>query len=420
MTSQKKIAKPLATVLNNTYARALEAREAVEHRLASLLRQEQVVRLCKVEPKANVLINLFNHETLHHIEQGRIQREINKLERYQSELPERLSNYDMALQAIDQVTEDVFAASNRASIKGATVPWPDLPKILLDDLWPSNWPPRPRLVQSDAVSGMAYVFDNNIYLPPPQLPSPKLFKLVIDGHVIELEALYEEGIGFFNSSLESYLSGLISSRWPAITEAVRSGIRWPQLDDYLAECEHPWLPKFFVDEFFGLRGTLERREELANIMAKISPDAGRWYLSMQPQRYSLKNFVKLDPRIIEELISLGLVRWGSDMPTEEMLREIPPSEVKLLFLLAGMPPPRGYEAAVSKYGELASVHGEEFIKQRIRRSIDPSEIIEVVEIEGWNSEERLGPRARANVLVSTLILLHDRNSEAQQVIRWNK
>jgi hypothetical protein len=419
MQVQKKIAKPLATVLNSTYARAMEAREAVEHRLASIPRQEGVVRQWQENPKAMAATHYPNCEVSSYPVQTRIQRELETLERYQTELPERLNRYAMALQAIDLAIEDVLVANSRAASSWPTVPWPSIPKVLHDDSWPSNWPPRPSPCECGGVGEMAYIFDSNRSLPPPRLSSPTLFTLDIADHVIELESLYEEGVRSFTVALEDYLNGETSSRWPAIIEVVRCGICWPQLDRYLAECKQPWLPKFFVDETFGLRGTLERRDELADLLAEISPDAGRWYLSTQPMRYRVQSFDELAPSVLEELMAIGLVRWGPDMPSEELLLEVPFSEVKLLFLLAGISPPRGFDAAAARYGELVLAHGEDYLKRRIRRFVDPSEVIEVREVDGWHREERLGPRARANILVSTIVLLNDGDPEALQVISWN-
>lgn len=419
MLVSQKIAKPLAAVLDSAYARALEAREAVEHRLASIPRQETVVRQWQENLPAMAATHYPGYDVSSYPVQTRIQREFATLERYQAELPERLDRYATTLQTIDRTIEEVLGLIKRASPSGPTVPWPPLPKVLQDDLWPSGWPPRPSPCECGGVGEMAYIFDSNRSLPPPRLSSPTLFTLDIADHVIELESLYEEGVRSFTFAFEDYLNGVTSSRWPAIIEVVRCGICWPQLDRYLAECKQPWLPQFFVDETFGLRGTLERRDELADLMAEISPDVGRWYLSTQPMRYRVQTFDDLAPSVLEELMAIGLVRWGPDMPPEELLHEVPFSEVKLLFLLAGLSPPRGFDAAVARYGELVLAHGEDYLKRRIRSFVDPSEVIEVREVDGWHREERLGPRARANVLVSTLVLLNDRDPEALQVISWN-
>lgn len=419
MLVSQKIAKPLAAVIDSAYARALEAREAVEHRLASIPRQESEVRQWQENLPAMAALHYPGHDVLSYPVQTRMQREFATLKRYQSELPERIGCYATALRAIDRTIEEILGLIKRSSTTGPMVPWPPLPKVLRDDSWPRGWPPRPSLCECDKVGEMAYSFDSNCLLPPPRMSSPTSFTLDIAKHVIELESLYEEGVSSFTFSFEDYLNGITSSRWPAIIEVVRCGISWPQLDRYLAECKQPWLPKFFVDETFGLRGTVERRDELADLMARISPDAGRWYLSTQPSRYRVQSFDDLAPGILEELMAIGLVRWGPDMPPEKLLYEVPFSEVKLLFLLAGLPPPRGFDAAVARYGELVLAHGEDYLKRRIHGFIDPSEVIEVREVDGWHREERLGPRARANVLVSTLVLLNEGDSGALEVISWN-
>jgi hypothetical protein len=362
---------------------------------------------------------LPRHDVSSYPVQTRIQREFETLKRYQAELPERLDCYTTALLVIDRTIEEVLAAVNRASSYGPTVPWPILPKVLQDDPWPSDWPPRSSQYERDGPEEMAYIFKLNRSLPEQRLPSPTSFTLDIVGHEIKLKTLYEEGVSSFTTALNDFLTGSTSSRWPAIIEAVRCGIGWPQLDRYLAECKQPWLPEDFVGEMFGLRGTLERRDQLADIMAQISPDAGRWYLSTQPMRYRVRGFDDLDHSILEELMAVGLVRWGADMPVEELLHELPFSEVKSLFLLVDLSPPRGFDAAVARYRELVSAHGEDYLKRRIRSFVDPSDVIEVREVDGWHREERLGPRARANVLVSTLVLLDEENSGALQVISWD-
>ena len=256
-------------------------------------------------------------------------------------------------------------------------------------------------------------------MPPRRLPSPKSFSINIAGQEVKLFARYEDGVNPFIIALEAFLYGASSSRWPAIIEATRCGIRWPQLDSYLTECKNPWLPLDFVGTEFGLRGTLSRRDELADVMALISPDAGRWYLSEQPRRCRLNDLLN-GHDILEELMVIGLVRWGPDMAPSELLRELPFLEVKSLFASAGLSPPRGYDAAVARYDDLVSIYGKEKLQCLIRSFVDTSTVIEVREIEGWDREERLGPRARANVLVSTLVLLHEEKPGALSLINWKK
>lgn len=70
-------------------------------------------------------------------------------------------------------------------------------------------------------------------------------------------------------------------------------------------------------------------------------------------------------------------------------------------------PPRGFDAAVARYEALVSVLGKDKLQCLIRSFIDESTVIEVREIDSWDREERLGPRAHANVLVSTLVILHE-------------
>jgi hypothetical protein len=416
---QASIEKSLAAILDGAYARALVAREAVEHRLASIPRQEAVVRQWRENLPAMAATHYPGYDVSSYPVETRMRKEFATLERYQAELPERLDRYATALQTIDRTIEEILGLIKRASPSGPTVPWPPLSKPLKDDPWPSGWPPRPSRCECAGSNEMAYVFDSGRSLSPPRPPSPTTFFLDIAGHVIELGSHYEEGASSFAIALEEYLNGATSSRWPALIEAIRCGIRWSQLDSYLAECKQPWLPEDFVGEMFGLRGTLERRDDLADVMAQISPDAGRWYLTTQPMRYLVQMLDNLNHDILEELMAVGLVRWGADMSPKELLRELPFSEVKLLFLLGGLSAPKGFDVAVARYEELVSAHGEDYLRQRIRSFVDPSEVIEVREIDGWHREERLGPRARANVLVSTLVLLSEGNRGALQVIDWN-
>ncbi len=418
MKAPKKITKSLAAAIDSVYARAIEAREAIEHRLASIPRQEAIVRQWQENLSAMAALNYPGHDLSSYPVQTRMQRELEKLERYRIELPERLKSYSTALQAIDRTIEEVHVAINCNPSSGLTEPWPVFPKLLRNNPWPSNWPPRPCEPESEDITTKSYFFDTNRALPPKRQSSPTSFSLEIANREIKFQVLYRDGVNEFTTTLKNFLNGRGSSRWPAIIEVIRCGIRWPQLDQYLNECKAPWLPEDFVDAEFGLRGTLARRDELAELMAQISPDAGRWYLSMQPSRYRVRELKNVDSSVLEELMAIGLVRWGANMSLKELLYEVPFSEIKSLFSLAGLSPPRGFGTAIERYGELVSIRGEDYLRRWVRSFTDPSDVIEVREIDGWDREERLGPRARANVLVSTLVLLHEGNRGAVQVLAW--
>lgn len=56
--------------------------------------------------------------------------------------------------------------------------------------------------------------------------------------------------------------------------------------------------------------------------------------------------------------------------------------------------------------------------QWIRQFVDPSTVIEIREPRGWHREARLGPRARANVMVCTLVLLHESDVGPRQILNW--
>lgn len=414
-----RIVKPFAQALNLAYERAMRAREAVEHRLISISQQELIVRQWR-DNLPRMAAELYpRQDVLSYPVQTRMLRDFEKLERYHSELQERLEHYATTLQTIEQISNHILVATNRDSFSEPTVLWPACPSMLCDEPWPPHWPPRPEQTSCESPSKAEYSFNTDRSLPPRRLPSPKSFSINIAGQEVKLFARYEDGVNPFIIALEAFLYGASSSRWPAIIEATRCGIRWPQLDSYLTECKNPWLPLDFVGTEFGLRGTLSRRDELADVMALISPDAGRWYLSEQPRRCRLNDLLK-GHDILEELMVIGLVRWGPDMAPSELLRELPFLEVKSLFASAGLSPPRGYDAAVARYDDLVSIYGKEKLQCLIRSFVDTSTVIEVLEIEGWDREERLGPRARANVLVSTLVLLHEEKPGALSLINWKK
>jgi hypothetical protein len=420
MQPPKKISKTFASALHLAYERALKARDKIEHRLITIPRQTRVVRDWTEDLLETAARQYPGHDVSSYPVQTRMQRDIETLERYQTELQDALISYSSALKEIDTTIEYIITATNSNSLTKETLPWLAKPEVLIDDPWPQNWPPCPDISENKELDNPAYYFNLNLRLPPPRPPSPTIFTLDIAETQIILHTRYEEGIEPFKNALEdffSYDSASSSSRWPAIVEATRCGIRWPLLDRYLAECKHPWLPTDFVNAEFGLRGTLARRDQLADVLAKVSPDAGRWYLSSQPGRSWLRNYEE-SHCILEELVVAGLVQWGPKMPPGEMLREIPFTEVKSLFALATLSLPRSFNNAVARYEELVNAYGTDSLLRKISTFVDNSEVFEVLEVDGWDREERLGPRARANVLVSTLVLLYEGDTGPLQIIEW--
>lgn len=417
MEKPKRIVKPFASALSLAYDRVIRAREQIEHRLVTIPRQEKVVLQWTENLLETAAAQYPGQDVLSYPVQTRMQHDIEKLERYRRELQDGLSRYSAAMQEVDRTVEYIITATNSGLFSGDTVRWPTQPNELLDDPWPSHWPPDSDLLAGEMPGEFAYSFNNNRPLPLQRQRSPTSFTLEIADQEILLHALYKDGVECFKIALDSFFNGQSSSRWPAIIEAIRCGISWPQLDRYLAECNKPWLPTELVCAEFGLRGTLTHRDQLADFLSKISPDAGRWYLSSSPGLHMLGDSIE-NHSIYEELMAVGLVLWGPHMPLNEVLRYVPFLELKSLFALAALPPPRGFDNAVERYGELVSAYGEDCLRSKIRYFVDISKIIEVREVEGWNREDRLGPRARANVLVSTLVLLQEYDKGPFKVLKW--
>lgn len=417
-----RVPKPLASALTSAYRLAMTAREAVEHRLASMGPQERIVQRWQENPIGMAAKRYPGRELSSYPVQTRMAREIDKLNRYREELPKRLQEYVSALDAMDRRIRQVYAACERTGTKGSTVPWPHPPAPLTSDPWPKHWPPRlqPDIATTGLSNATAYTFDFTRKLPPPRPADRRAFTREIAGRLVKLEAFYADGIGRFMGALYTYLDGESSSRWEAITEAVRTGIRWPQLDRYLAECATPWLPRDFVDEQFGLRGSLARRDDLAALLSTVSTGAGTWYLSQYPGLKALSEDTLLDVDVdeLEQLMAAGLVASGTVMPTDDLLVLVPFGEVRALFALAGLPSPRGYEAAKARFADIVATLGNDYIESWIREYVDPSRFIKVREPCGWSREERLGARARANVMVSTLIMLHEGDPGPEQILTW--
>lgn len=410
---------PFAIALSLAYDRAMTAREAVEHRLSSIPSQERVVSRWLNETAIFAAEEYPGWDLHSYPIQTRIQNECDKLARYQNEIDSRLVKYEEALKALEQVKIKILAVKARASSPEIEDVLKSCPKVLSRNPWPADWPPRTKFQYHESPLFETHSFKRNVALPAHPSRSQTTFHLNLAGHVIELFAVYQEGIPFFKDALSAFLyEPGVSSRWPAILEAIRCGIRWPLLDKYLKEVQNPWLPRDFVDDDFGLRGSLVRRDELADLMNQVSPEAAHWYLTQHTGTMMLyEDFVDSD--IVEELMSIGLIKWGPDMPMGELLRNIPFPEVKSLFALADLTPPRGYDAAVAKFSTLIDAYGKDEIESKIKSLVDVSRIIDVLEIDGWEKEERLGPRARANILVSTLVMLDEGDPGPLQIVNWN-
>ncbi|MEY8772980.1 hypothetical protein AB6T85_21445 [Erwinia sp. ACCC 02193] len=409
---------PLALALSLAYERALAAREAVEHRLTSIHSQEFLVQRWLNETATIAAEQYPGSDLDSYPVQTRMQREFEKLERYKGEIDNRLVKYSATLKDLENLKKKIITDKERASsldIKKMLKSWP---KILVRDPWPGYWPPQKKMCPREAVFHERFAFRKNKSLPTPPQPSLIPFHINLAGQKIELLARYQEGISLFQADLYALNDRSYTSRWPTILEVIRCGIRWPILDQYLEEAEAPWLPKDFVDEVFGLRGSLTRRDKLADVMNQISKDTAYWYLSNWTGRTVLNEDFN-DKDIIEELMSVGLVKWGGDISTYEMIYNIPFPEIKYLFAYADLKIPKSYNIAVDRFNELIKAYGKDEIEWKIKSLVDVSRVIDVLEVDGWDREERLGVRARANVLVSTLIMLDEGDPGPLNIINWN-
>ena len=126
------IVKPFAQALNLAYERAMRAREAVEHRLISISQQELIVRQWR-DNLPRMAAELYpRQDVLSYPVQTRMLRDFEKLERYHSELQERLEHYATTLQTIEQTSNHILVATNRDSFSEPTVLWPACPSMLCD------------------------------------------------------------------------------------------------------------------------------------------------------------------------------------------------------------------------------------------------------------------------------------------------
>jgi len=254
----------------------------------------------------------------------------------------------------------------------------------------------------------------NYSLPSRRQPLPTEFTLVIAEEEVKLHARYEEGIKPFTSALGKYLKGNLYFREVAITEAMRCGIYWPELDEHYYDWEAP----FFQDDNLSRWEAFARREELADILAVVSPETGSWYLDHRASMLTLP--IGLDSQIFEELIAADLFQWGLSMPPMEMLRHLPFSNVRSLFTLGALSSPNGFDAAVEKYNALVISYGEEKLKRKINDYVDMSRVIVFKEFDGWNKKDSAAPRICANMLVKTLQLVYECDEGPLKKAKWNR
>lgn len=408
---------PIAIALQLAYERAMSAREGVEHRLASIPPQQVLVHRWCNETAVTAAEEFPGMELDSYPVLTRMNAEITKLERYEIEIVDRAIKYEEAMTSLALVLNKIKSDDAYASLPEVKAVLKSYTLQLRDNPWPAEWPISIKNSTNGRTASKPITLTRYANLTAPPEPTMMPFNIFISGHQIELLTRYEEGIYCFEEQLTAFYENKTSSRWPAILEAIRCGIRWPQLDRYLDEADAPWLPSEFVNETFGLRGTLARRDELADLMQRVSQGAAHWYLTQHTGRgYMHDEDVNLD--FIQELMSIGLILWGPDLAPAELLRGIPLPEVKFLFAIAGMAPPRSYNASVAAYDRLADAYGEEMLKAEIMKQVDATRIIDVLEPDGWHREERLGPRARANILVSSLIYLYEGHSGPLRILNW--
>lgn len=106
------------------------------------------------------------------------------------------------------------------------------------------------------------------------------------------------------------------------------------------------------------------------------------------------------------------------MPLCDLLAEVPFPELKSAYVLAGMAAPRGFDHAKSMFEAFVDTKGETEVRGWMRRFFDPADVVVFQEPVGWDREDRLGARARANVLVSTLVVLGEGNPGPLRILGW--
>jgi len=404
--------KPLANALSTAYAHAADAREAVEHSLARIPPQEQVVAEWQRDMVGRASHDYPGHAVDSYAVQTRISREIAKLRRYREELPQRLGAFARALQQMEIVAREVDQLVKRGVFKAAGVARPKPGSAIAQSAWPKSWPMSFDEARTQPIVRDCLPSIEPVSLTPGQ-PEQVEFFVSIGEHKLAMIARYGRGIEHFRSEFEEYAEGRSSTRWRAILEAIRCDIRWPLLEQHLAK-PSPWLPKDFVGEEFGLRGSLAKREALSDLLVQLSPNAARWYLAQMPGRIPTEDS-PVHGLELSELVAAGLVRVGEMMSVEDMLQGIPFPQVKSLFTLAGLKAPASFGLAASRFSEVRAVRDERYLRAWLEEFLDPSEYLVVLEPPSFTREERLGPRARANVMVSSLAMLAEGNRGALSI-----
>lgn len=411
MTDQS-LPKPLASALATAYAHAADARKAVEHRLASIPPQEQVVAEWQKDTVGRASHDYPGHAVNSYPVQTRMSWEIAKLSRYREELPQRLQAFARALQHMETVAREVDQLAKTGIFKAAGVSRPKPSSALSQSAWPESWP-----MSFEEARTAPLVRNHRPSIEPvmltPRKPDQMEFFILCGERKLKMTARYGSGVEHFRSEFEEYAEGQSSTRWRAILEAIRCDIRWPLLEQHLIK-PSPWLPQDLVGEEFGLRGSLAKREALSDLLVQLSPNAARWYLAQMPGRISTQY---APDRYLElcELVAAGLVRVGEMMSVEEMLQGVPFSQVKILFTLAGLKAPASFSLAASRFLEVRAVRDERYLRAWLEELLDPIEYLVVLEPPFFTREERLGPRARANVMVSSLAMLAEGNRGALSI-----
>ncbi len=409
---------PLASVLKHIYNNVEIAREAVEHRIASIPKQERIVGEWKSDLDGMARRMYPGLAVDSYPVQTRFSREVAQLNRYHEELPQRLGDYARSLKRVKEITAQTEVLRHSWPLKNPMETPPKTPGFLLKNRWPKAWPMSE--VEAIAVPPEAApVFDYPADVTfSHRDPIPTNFSIKLDSHTIALSTRYEDGIKQFTIELNYLLRGSSPSRWIAISLAVLFDIRWPALENHLACCTDPWLPRFFVDETFGLRGDLSRREDLSDFYSRLNMDAAMWYMKTTPGCQGVKSLETLLDVDIGQLVKSGLVKFAPILPVHELLSFLSHAEVKLLFTLAGLPAPRSHQVALERYPELLSARGEKYLHDHLTTLIGPEWLLRVNEVPGFSREQRLGPRARANLMVSSLIALNDEDHGAQIILDY--
>ena len=120
--------------------------------------------------------------------------------------------------------------------------------------------------------------------------------------------------------------------------------------------------------------------------------------------------------LLDELVSVGLAQWGGAENLEVIATKVPYPEWRSMFILAGLKPPRSFREVAERLQELLAARSQEKVLEWVEDFVEPSKVILVREPEGCSSEDRLGIRARANVMVSTLVLMGEGDSEDPRVV----